>query len=252
MVIFSGKCYKLFQSSVDVVFKLWKSFFDFLWNLPCLCISIVKRFMIYLELNGIYHIYNHANGDENLFRNNQNYLYFLKRYAHFIHPIAKTYAYCLMPNHFHVLVKIRSKEEIVATLPKFETLEKLTELEELTFDKFISKQFSNLFSSYTQSFNKVFKRKGSLFIKNFKRKPIKSNSYFISTLQYIHRNPVHHGFCTNIEDWNWSSYHSLISQKSTLLEKKEIMDWFGTKEYFAEAHKLPDKNYVELSHDDFY
>ena len=198
------KISNLFQSSVDVVFKLWKSFFDFLWNLPCLCISIVKRFMIYLELNGIYHIYNHANGDENLFRNNQNYLYFLKRYAHFIHPIAKTYAYCLMPNHFHVLVKIRSKEEIVATLP------------------------------------------------NFKRKPIKSDSYFISTLQYIHRNPVHHGFCTNIEDWNWSSYHSLISQKSTLLEKKEILDWFGTKEYFAEAHKLPDKNYVELSQDDFY
>ena len=80
----------------------------------------------------MYHIYNHANGNDNLFRNEENYAYFLKRYAYFIHPIAKTYAYCLMPNHFHLLVKIRSEEGIAITFPKIRTLEKLE------FDKFIS------------------------------------------------------------------------------------------------------------------
>lgn len=73
---------------------------------------------MFLEPNKFYHIYNHAIGDDNLFRNNQNYLYFLKRYADFIHPIAKTYAYCLMPNHFHLLVKIRTEVEIVEAFPK--------------------------------------------------------------------------------------------------------------------------------------
>jgi REP element-mobilizing transposase RayT len=154
--------------------------------------------MIPLKPNEMYHIYNHANGNDNLFRNEENYAYFLKRYAYFIHPIAKTYAYCLMPNHFHLLVKIRSEEGIAITFPKIRTLEKLEILEKLEFDKFISKQFANLFSSYTQSYNIVFRRKGSLFIKNFQRKPVKSEAYFTSLVQYIHRNPLHHGFCDKI------------------------------------------------------
>jgi putative transposase len=201
---------------------------------------------MFLEPNKFYHIYNHAIGDDNLFRNNQNYLYFLKRYAHFIHPIAKTYAYCLMPNHFHLLVKIRSEEDISLAFPKFKTLEKLE------MDRFISKQFANLFSSYTQSFNKVFKRRGSLFIKNFKRKPILNDAYFTSVLQYIHRNPQHHGFSTTVEDWRWSSYHSLISQKPTHLERQEIIGCYGTEAYFKESHKRYDALYFELSQDDFY
>ena len=178
-----------------------------------------------------YHVYNRGNNKQIIFFNDRNYLFFLKKMREQLLPCSYVVAYCLMPNHFHLLVKIRTEEEISITFPKFQTLEKLE------FDKFISKQFSNLFSSYTQSFNKVYKRKGSLFIKNFKRKPIKSDSYFTSVIQYIHRNPVHHGFCANIEDWNWSSYHSLISQKATLLEKQEIMDWFENKEYFIDAHK---------------
>lgn len=208
--------------------------------------------MIYLEPNEMYHIYNHANGDENLFRNEENYAFFLKRYAHFIHPIAKTYAYCLMPNHFHLLVKIRREEEIAITFPKFKNLEKLSELEKVQFDKLISKQFSNLFSSYTQSFNKVFNRKGSLFIKNFKRKSIESNAYFTSVVQYIHRNPVHHGFCASVGDWNWTSYPAILSNRPTKLEKEELINWFGNTTHFVEAHKVNDEYYVELANDDFY
>lgn len=77
----------------------------------------------------VYHIYNHANGSENLFRNEENYHYFLSKYAEYIFPIADTYAYCLMPNHFHLMVRIRTEKEIMAylktrkpTLQGFETL----------------------------------------------------------------------------------------------------------------------------------
>src|SRR5690606_6961681 len=97
-----------------------------------------------------YHIYNHANGDDNLFREQKNYGYFLEKYKQHINPIAETIAWCLMPNHFHLLVKIKSEEEIAAAFPKFQTLEKLRREDEKS--KFLSKQFSNFFSSYTQSF----------------------------------------------------------------------------------------------------
>ena len=72
-----------------------------------------------------YHIYNYANGNENLFREQKNYEYFLEKYKQHINPIAETIAWCLMPNHFHLLVKIKTEEEIVSTFPKFQTLEKL-------------------------------------------------------------------------------------------------------------------------------
>ena len=64
----------------------------------------------------VYHIYNHANGEENIFRSNENYYYFLKKYTEYIHPIAETHAYCLMPNHFHLMVRIRSEKEILEYL----------------------------------------------------------------------------------------------------------------------------------------
>jgi len=57
-----------------------------------------------LEVEKCYHIYNHAVGNENLFRCDENYRYFLKKYAEHISPIADTFAYCLMPNHFHLSV----------------------------------------------------------------------------------------------------------------------------------------------------
>ncbi|MDK2979548.1 MAG: REP-associated tyrosine transposase [Bacteroidales bacterium] len=124
-----------------------------------------------LESGYYYHIYNHANGSDNLFRSDDNYRFFLKKFKQHVTPIAETYAYCLLPNHFHFLVRIKEEGVIRSTFPKFQTLEKINR------NKFISKQFSNFFSSYTQSFNKVNGRKGSLFYKNFKRKRITTEIY---------------------------------------------------------------------------
>ena len=56
-----------------------------------------------------YHIYNHANGSENLFRVEDNYRFFLERWGKYVEPVANTYAYCLMPNHFHALIKVKEE-----------------------------------------------------------------------------------------------------------------------------------------------
>jgi len=176
-----------------------------------------------LQFNTFYHIYNHANGDDNLFREEKNYPFFLEKYHQHIDPIADTIAWCLMPNHFHLLVKIRSEKEIVdnfsssrtSTFLKFRTLEKLAEAEEEKL-KFLSKQFSNFFSSYSQAFNKVYNRRGSLFIKNFKRKEIANEQYLRNIILYIHLNPVKHGFTKNINHWLWNSFSSFYDQHKEL------------------------------------
>ena len=68
---------------------------------------------VILEPERVFHIFTHANGSENLFREEGNYRYFLKKYAEHIYPVAETFAYCLMPNHLHLMVRIRKEEEIL-------------------------------------------------------------------------------------------------------------------------------------------
>ncbi len=182
-----------------------------------------------MEAETYYHIYTHANGSENLFRNTKNYLFFLKRYITFIPSIANTYAYCLMPNHIHFLIRVKSEKEIEKYFGKFETFQKLSFR--------ISKQFANLFSSYTQAYNKVYSRKGSLFIPNFKKKEITSVAHLIKIIHYIHANPVHHGFTKAISQWQWSSHHAFLSQKSSLLKRDEVYEWFGGKDGYEDFHQ---------------
>lgn len=188
-----------------------------------------------------YHIYNHANGSENLFRSDENYRFFLEKWSKHIEPIADTYAYCLMPNHIHFLVRFKSQVKIESTFGKFETFQKL--------EYKLSKQFANIFSSYTQAFNKMYDRKGSLFRANFKRKEITSEDYLTNIIFYIHHNPLHHGFCEHIEDWPHSSYHAVISDKLTRIKRKEVQDWFGSKEELKSFHDQAIKGLEHLENE---
>lgn len=183
---------------------------------------------IMLNFDTYYHIYNHANGDDNLFREQKNYAFFLKKYHQHINPIAETIAWCLMPNHFHLLVRIKSEEEILSEFSK-DIKENTSSKVPNTSSKvpnfgrgvipqrFLSKQFANFFSSYTQAFNKVYKRRGSLFIKNFKRKEVHDEAYLRTLVLYIHLNPVKHGFIENVAEWKHSSYTTFPIDEPGLL-----------------------------------
>src|SRR5690554_6212704 len=133
-----------------------------------------------METGQTYHIYNHANGSENLFIEEENYRFFLQQYQKHLLDVVDTYAYCLMPNHFHFMLKVKDVDE----LRKNPTFEKLDSLESI--EAKVSKSFANLFISYTMSFNLKYERKGSLFMKRFKRKPIESLEQWQETFLYIH------------------------------------------------------------------
>lgn len=209
--------------------------------------------------NHTYHIFNHANGFENVFEEPENYRYFMERYVDYIFPIAETYAYCLMPNHFHLVIRIRKREVIeelirrksfdindISSFSKVEEnfgkaanigeVENKKEISNEEITKYLSKQFSNLFSSYTQSFNKFHKRRGSLFIKNFKRDLILDKEHFLTAIMYTHRNPIHHGFRTLYDEWLYSSYELIKTEKSELLEIRKIFGVFGDKSRFIDLH----------------
>ncbi len=193
-----------------------------------------------LEPDAHYHIYNRANGNDKLFINKENYFIFLKKYIEFISPICDTFSYCLMPNHFHFLVKIKS-EEILRPIYNPNLLflkpKDINSSNDSDLKKFLSKKFSNLFSSYTQYFNLKNERKGSLFMKNFKRKKVNNSNYLFKLIHYIHFNPVEAGITNNPYDYEYSSLSKLISNETSILNRKEVISWFDNLENFKLIHE---------------
>jgi len=191
-----------------------------------------------LEATRVYHIWTHANGDDNLFREERNYTYFLEKYSYHIEPVAETFAYCLMPNHLHVMVRVKGEEEVLEFLRVKKSNPTLQGFQTLGgFSNVISRQFSHLFNGYTQAFNKLYNRKGSLFIPNFKRKLIDTDNYFGILIAYIHNNPVHHGFVSQPRQWPHSSWHAYLQKKMTRLKREEGMSWFGGRDEFMRLHR---------------
>lgn len=193
-----------------------------------------------------YHIFNHANGFENIFMDDENYRFFLRKYDLYIRPVAETYAYCLLPNHFHLVVRIRKKEAIEANFSKVWNFGKVANLSDEQIEQLISKQFSKLFSCYTQSFNKVNRRMGSLFMKNFRRELINSREHFLSAVIYTHRNPVHHAFCERFEEWGYTSYNETVDNKSFITETNKLLKVFGGVDEFIEVHQRALEKFREL------
>jgi REP element-mobilizing transposase RayT len=189
-----------------------------------------------LKYGQYYHIYNCGINGENLFREAANYEYFLSLYDKYIYPVADTYAWCLMPNHFHLLVRIKAEEEIEATSPD-------RVLNPVRANKTVKpphQYFSNLFNSYTQAFNKRYNRHGGLFKRPFKRKSIHEKSYFQNVIIYIHNNPVHHGFSDDAVDYPWSSYLTCVSVKPTHLHRETVIGWFDNLANFKLLHQTQD------------
>lgn len=182
---------------------------------------------------GFYHIYSHAVGSDNLYRSEENYKFFLRQYTRYINPVCGTYAYCLMPNHFHFLIKINEENDLIdyaENVKKFQT-------DKWNPHEFVMQQFSNFLNSYAKAFNKRYKRRGALFVDYIRSKRINSDRYLLQLVQYIHFNPVKHGFCKKPIEWAYCSYETMRNTKFSLLKRAELLELFGGIRGFDESHK---------------
>lgn len=197
----------------------------------------MQDYHIPLIPDGTYHILSHAVvGNDLLFRNEENYRFFLQKYVAYITPIADTHSFALLPNHFHFLIRIKNKTNIEAYFKK-KKINK--DFASTTAADFIMQCFSNFLNSYAKSYNKIYRRMGALFVDYLRRVEVKSDGQFGSTIFYIHKNPVHHGYCNNLTDWHWTSYKTFLSQSPTMLLRTDTLDWFGGKEQFINYHNQP-------------
>lgn len=199
-----------------------------------------------LEFGKYYHIYSRGNNGESLFLEDRNYTYFLQLYIKYIESIAVTYAYCLLRNHFHFLIRTKTVVE--------QELEHRAAVANQTLavhdnkpwqPKQPSDQFSHLFNAYAKAINKSYNRSGSLFEHPFGRIPVDEFDYLKRVMCYIHRNPHKHGLTQDFRTWPYSSYQAFVLQEPTRLQREAVLSWFaGSGEKFEEYHRqlmsLPD------------
>lgn len=176
----------------------------------------------YFQKGSFYHVYNRGNRKQNIFLQSRDYERFLKRTLKYKREFEITIlSFCLMPNHFHFLLR----QDSDASLTDF---------------------MLRLGTSYAKYFNIKYDEIGSLFQDRFKAKLIETDEYLLQLSSYIHRNPKEIQLSTpgvELANYQWSSYP--IYLKGT---KNDLIDPNFILNYFAKDNPSADyKNFTESS-----
>lgn len=166
-----------------------------------------------------YHIYNRGAGKGKIFYTPDHWRYFVRQMKkYFLPKYAEIITYCLMPNHYHLMVYVNHED----------------------FGKVV---MMPLILSYTKSINHEMGKTGHLFQGPYQAKHIETNSQLIHLSRYIHLNPVKAGLVENARDWTYSSYRDYIGLRDGALPNPNIVlsDFLGVADY---------RQYVESKQDD--
>ena len=161
--------------------------------------------------NSYYHVYNRGHNKQTIFHDYKDYARYLKRLKEYLQKHSVTLlAYCLMPNHVHLLLYQKSEEPI---------------------DQFIHR----LHTAFTMYFNKKYERVGAVFQGRFKAKLIETDEYLLHVSRYIHINPLEilhaqgRALNSQLETCPWSSYGEYINSRSNrLCDPTTILNYFST------------------------
>jgi len=161
--------------------------------------------------NSYYHVYNRGHNKQMIFLDYKDYARYLKRLKEYLQKHDVTLlAYCLMPNHVHLLLYQKGEESI---------------------DRFVHR----LHTAFTMYFNKKYERVGAVFQGRFKAKLIETDEYLLHVSRYIHINPIEllhaqgRALSTQLENYPWSSYGEYTAARSDRLsDPTTILNYFST------------------------
>ena len=182
-------------------------------------------------INHLYHIYNRGNNSDKVFYKHENYLYFLEKIKTYILPYTDILAWCLMPNHFHLMLRVNCIElpvinhsdilghNILVSTNKVKTYND----DDIKTQRNLNQSIGILLRSYTNAIQKQEGRTGSLFQSktkaiclsngkidgignDFKEYDNSQNNYPKTCFHYIHQNPVKAGLVKKCKEWGYSSF----------------------------------------------
>ena len=173
-----------------------------------------------------YHLYNRGVNQQPIFLQHRNWGFFIERLRHYFQPeLIDIIAYCLMPNHYHLLVYLR-------------------------IDELSEKVMQPFGVSYTKAINRQEKRVGPLFQGPFKARHVDREAYLLHLSRYIHLNPVAAGLVESPAEWPYSSYRDYIGiRHGTLPQPDVILAQFNSPtEYQRFVEGVDDKGLESIGH----
>ncbi|MGE5417707.1 MAG: transposase [Acidobacteriota bacterium] len=152
-----------------------------------------------LSATGVYHVMIRGNERKDIFLDDDDRQRFLQTLVDKKNKDKfSIYAYCLMSNHAHLLVRDTLEEPIALIMKKIN-------------------------GSYAYYFNKKYRRIGHVFHDRFKSETVENDKYLLTVTRYIHHNPLKAGIVDNLEAYRWSSYHDYISKRSSDFVDRELI-----------------------------
>ncbi|HNY03606.1 MAG TPA: hypothetical protein PKG48_13495 [Bacteroidales bacterium] len=152
-----------------------------------------------------YHVFNQARNGDPLFGTEEDFRFFLKLYQAHICPIADTYAYCLLSDHLHFLIRIREEAE-----------------------GRLYKPFALLFNGYAKGYSRHHETIAKVFKFKMKRKEIRNPRMLMEMIRYVNQDPCRHGAAEHPGIYRFSSFRATLSSSPTLLAKDQVREYFGT------------------------
>jgi hypothetical protein len=200
-----------------------------------------------------YHVIFRSVDDVLLFKTLDNRVFFLNRFSNYLHPVCNCLAYCLLNNHAHFIIQVKSrvslKAAILSTSEEFRTFSMKKFLEKPVKDEMVGemleRQVNRFMVSYANAFNKMFSRKGTLFQSPFRRVEIKEDAHLQQAIIYVHANAQKHGLIKDFKDHQYSSYWEIMNDNSVNVQVNEVLQFFGNKERFKTIHQQQVDHYYD-------
>lgn len=176
--------------------------------------------------SGMYHIMLRGINQQVIFEDQEDYTKFISTLVRYKTICGfKLHAYCLMPNHIHILIK-----------PEKEDLDLIVK---------------RIAGSYVYWYNAKYYRKGHLFQDRFRSEPVEDDSYFLTVIRYIHQNPVKAKLSKSPQEYEFSSYCDYISGKKMLVDSELALDMIGMNQFVAFNNEENIDECLELSDQEF-
>ena len=175
--------------------------------------------------SGIYHIILRGINQQQIFEDEEDSRRFLETLSKYKEQCGyEIYAYCLMGNHVHILLK-EGKENLTLVLKR-------------------------IAGSYVYWYNWKYHRSGHLFQDRFKSEPVEDDAYFLTVIRYIHQNPVKAGICRNVDGYKFSSYNEYINN-STLIDIDFCLGIIDKEQFIEFNNEFNDDVCLDISDSDF-
>ncbi|MEO6356855.1 MAG: hypothetical protein ABIU77_06215 [Ferruginibacter sp.] len=186
-----------------------------------------------------------------LFRQNSDYTIFLERFQQFTSLALNTWAYCLLSNHAHFIIKTKSIKAIAKEIGEIDFAKQTVAMKKLlaasnkdaVLDEMMERQINSFMVSFANYTKNKYRHHGGLFQKPFKRLEVDTDSWLQTAIIYVHLNSLKHKVFNDYAAYLQGSYFYFIQQCNTYCASEEVLAFFDGLKQFISLHEAKAKYY---------